>query len=489
MTHPLGSPYVRDQLALRAHPLNPKRTQPEGEFVLYWMRSTLRIDENWALRYATLEADRLGRPLLIHHEVDPRERYASERSHTFVLQAVPEIARRAAELGHAYQLVVPTRRAEAGRALEALVGRAVLVVTDFMPTSDAVAAVTRVADAAYCRLVAVDSVGAVPAAALPLEEYAARTIRPKLARLLDFALEPVEDRGPRRPFPGAIWRSLDLERIDPASLGDATIAPLVARCEIDHEVPAVPLRGGASAARERLHAFVGDSLADYSERRRHPSDPDGSSRLSAHLHHGMIAAAEVARVVRASGAGAEADAFLNEMVTWRELALNFCARNPAHDSLDALPAWARRSMERHEDDPREWCYDLAALEEARTHSPLWNAAQRELRATGQMHNVARMLWGKSVVTWTPRYADALAWLIHLNDRWSLDGRDPNSYAGIQWCFGKFDRPFAERPVWGTIRPMSLERALAKYDVEDYIARWNGEPAMAGDRPRLSAVSG
>jgi deoxyribodipyrimidine photo-lyase len=226
------------------------------------------------------------------------------------------------------------------------------------------------------------------------------------------------------------------------------------------------------AARARLMAFIADGLHGYAERRRNPSDDGGSSRLSPYLHHGMISPLEVVRAVRAGVGEAQSEAFLNEMLTWRELSLNFCLRNPHHASLAALPDWVQRSMKTHAGDAREVTYSLDALERGATHDPIWNAGQRELVETGQMHNVVRMLWGKAVITWTRRYEEALAWLLHLNDKYALDGRDPNSYAGIQWCFGKFDRPFAARPVWGTIRPMSLERARSKYDMADYLARWS-----------------
>jgi deoxyribodipyrimidine photo-lyase len=474
MAHPLGSPYVRDQLALRATPMNERRIQPEGDFVLYWMQTTQRLDENWALRYATLEADRLGRPLLIHQGLDPTYPYASDRIHTFVLEGARELSRRARELGYAYQFVI-RRTPMDGRALDRLARRASLVVTDLFPTAGVLERTRRVAERATCRLVAVDSVGVVPASSFPREEYAARTIRPKLAKLLDPSLEPVEDRPPRRPFPPSLWHTLDVDRLD---VERADIAVEVERCAIDHEVRPVAWRGGASAARERLLRFVNDGLQRYSERRRHPSDEGGSSRLSAYLHFGMIAPGEVARVVREAGPEAEAEAFLNEMFTWRELALNFCTRNPRFATLDALPDWVQRSMQRHADDPREHRYDLGVLERGETASALWNAGQRELRTLGTMHNVVRMLWGKAVIAWAPSYADALAWLIHLNDKYALDGRDPNSYAGIQWCFGKFDRPFAARPVWGTIRPMSLDRAHAKYDVGEYLRRWSERAAEA-----------
>ncbi len=474
MTHPLGSPFVRDQLSQRTMPLNEKRLQPDGDYVLYWMQTTQRFEDNWALRLATIEADRVGKPLLIHQGLDPTYTYASDRFHTFVLQGARELARRAESLGLTYRFALRRRRNDDRRVLDRLAARAALVVTDQFPTAGVPERSQRFAERVNCRVLAVDSVGVVASAAFHREEYAARTIRPKLAKLIDFALEPVSDRPPRRPMPASLLASLGVDWLDVARVD---IAAEVARCEIDHSVGAVAQRGGLAAARARLNQFVGDGLGAYAERRRNPSDFGGSSRLSPYLHNGMISPLEVVSAVREHAPAEQAEAFLNEMLTWRELSLNFCLRNPEHGSLAALPDWVQRSMRAHEDDERPVTYTLAELENAATHDAIWNAGQRELLETGQMHNVVRMLWGKSVITWAPTYGEALAWLIHINNKYALDGRDPNSFAGIQWCFGKFDRPFAARPVWGTIRPMSLDRAHAKYDIADYIAPWNSAPAQ------------
>ena len=474
MRHPLGSPYVRDQLSLRAIPLNETRLQPEGEYVLYWMQSTQRLEDNWALRLAVVEADRVGKPLLIHQGLDPTYEHASARFHTFVLQGARELAARAESLGLTYRFALRRRRDDDRRVLDRLARRAALVVTDLFPTAGVAERSQRLADRVNCRVLAVDSVGVVPSATFFREEYAARTIRPKLAKVLPHSLEPVDDRPPRRPFPTALLAALEVEWLD---LATCDIAAEVARCDVSAEVGPVTSLGGLSAARTLLHAFAGDGLLDYAERRRHPSDVGGSSRLSPYLHYGMISPLEVVNTVRGAVPEAQGDAFLNEMLTWRELSLNFCLRNPQHGTLAALPDWVHRSMAAHADDRRDVTYTLDELERAATHDPIWNAGQRELLETGQMHNVVRMLWGKSVLTWAPSYADALAWLLHLNNKYALDGRDPNSFAGIQWCFGKFDRPFASRPVWGTIRPMSLERAHAKYDVGEYLQRWGAQPAL------------
>ncbi|MDB4881554.1 MAG: deoxyribodipyrimidine photolyase [Gemmatimonadetes bacterium] len=473
MTHPIGSPYTRDQISHRTIALNEKRLQPDGDFVLYWMQTTQRFEENWALRLATLEADRVGKPLLIHQELQPTEPFASARFHTFVLQGAKELAERAAQLGLTYRFALGRRRDD-DRAVERLAGRAAIVVTDLFPTGGVAERSRRLADQVSCRVVAVDSVGVVPAASFHREEYAARTIRPKLAKLIDHSLEPVEDRPPRRPLAAAILASLEMDWLD---LSRCDIESEVSACEIDQTVRPVATLGGLTPARARLGAFVADGLLHYAERRRNPSDEGGSSRLSPYVHYGMISPLEVVRAVRAGAPAAASDAFLNEMLTWRELALNFCLRNPHHASLVALPEWVHRSMRTHAGDARELTYTLDELERAATHDPIWNAGQRELLETGQMHNVVRMLWGKSVITWTPTYEEAFDSLLHLNDKYALDGRDPNSYAGIQWCFGKFDRPFAARRVWGMIRPMSLERAHTKYRMGGYLDRWGEQAAL------------
>ena len=471
--HPLGSPYVRDQLAQRIRRVNEIRLVPDGAFVLYWMQSTHRLQENWALRFAVLEGERLNRPVLVYHELASDDEHASDRMHTFALEGVRDIARDAAAKGYCYRFVLNRGETDL-RALARLARRACLVVTDDTPTGAVRTRTARFANVAPCRVLAVDSVGVVPAAMFPREEYAARTIRPKLAKLRDHALEPVEDRAPRKEMPASLAASLEIDAFDP--LG-ADIPSEVARCAIDHSVPPSPLRGGTRAARARLEHFARTGLQSYRERRAEPNDSDGSSRLSAYLRWGHLSAAEVARTVLASAPAEEAEAFLDEMITWRELSLNFCHHDPAHRSIDAVPEWARRTMADHADDEREAVYDLDTLDRAETHEPLWNAGQRELLATGQMHNAVRMLWGKSVLLWTATYEAALEALLWLNDRYALDGRDPNSYANILWCFGKFDRPFARRPIWGTIRPMSLARARAKFDVASYVARWSDAVAV------------
>ncbi|MDQ2765824.1 MAG: hypothetical protein M3Y30_01595 [Gemmatimonadota bacterium] len=475
MRHTLESDFVREQLELRAMPL-AKRAPVQGDYVLYWMASSQRFEENWALRFATLEADRLGLPLLIHHGLDPAYPYASDRVHTFVLQGARELATRARALGLTYRFALRRTRDDDRRIVDRIAARAALVVTDLFPTAGVLDRTLRFAERVPCRVVMVDSVGVTPAAEFPREQSAAFQMRGRLLKGLDTHLEEVEDRAPRRSVSDSMAASVDADWLD---LAHSDIATEVARCEIDHDVGAVAeVAGGLRAARARLEEFVSDGLDAYDERRREPSDEGGSSRLSRWLHFGMISSAEVVRAARAHAPEPALDSFLNEIVVWRELSLNFCLRRADHMKLRAAPEWAQKSMAAHKDDEREIIYSLEQLEEGTTGSELWNASQHELVQSGTMHNAVRQLWGKSVILWTRKYGDALRILLYLNDKYAIDGRDPNGFSGIQWCFGRFDRPFPERPVWGTIRPMSLERARSKYDTKSYIERWGGgEPAQ------------
>lgn len=487
--HRLDSDYVRDQLRLRIVPANDRRRVPEGEFVLYWMQAAHRLDENWALRYAVLEADRFNVPLVIHQGLDPSYPHASDRHHAFILEGARETAARAEALGLHYQFVLRRRRADDRRVVDRLAARAVSVVTDYYPTAGVRERVARFAERSPCRVIQVDATCIAPSLMFEKPEWAARTIRPKLARVRDHLLEPVADRGPRRPVTATLAASLlatiaesdGTRPLDLAGLDDAALDAELARCEIDHEVPRVRhLRGGRATALARLARFVDGTLPDYARRRQEASDAEGSSRLSPWLHFGHVGGAEVLRAALASGAPADqVAAFADQVLTWRELGFNFARHAPRHDVIEALPAWAQRTLAEHEGDPREADYDLATLEAGRTDHPLWNAAQQELRRDGTIHNYARMLWGKSVLLWTRTPQQALSHLLHMNDRWALDGRDPNSVGGVLWCLGLWDRPWGNRPVWGGIRPMSLARAKGKFDVEAYVRRFAapGSPVL------------
>jgi len=477
MAHDLDSAYVTDQLRLRTVAANAAPTRATGEFVLYWMQATHRITENWALRHATREADRLGLPLLIHQGLDPTYEYASDRIHRFIIAGARETARDARALGLTYQFVLRRRRDDDRRVVDRLAARAALVVTDLFPTAGIAERTARFAERATCHVDAVEGFAIVPSGTFTTEQYSAAVIRPKLARLRAVALEPVADRAPTRSLPVSLHRSvlddlpyppLELDAIDPVALA--------AECEIDHAIGITAIVPGRDAARARLARFLDVGFARYAAARKEPADEEGSTRLSPYLHFGQIGAAEIARAVLERGPSEHADTLLDELMTWRELSLNYCLRNGHYARLRALPDWARATMAAHTSDERPALYSREELTEARTGDALWNAAQRELLTTGMMHNAVRMVWGKSVLLWSPSYRAALATLLLLNNAYALDGRDPASFLNILWCFGKFDRPFPERPVWGKIRPMSLARAREKFDADAYIRRWTPRDA-------------
>ena len=479
-THALDSDFVRDQLVARTVDLNGKTYRPEGEYVLYWMQSTHRLTENWALRAAIRTANRVNRPLVIHQGLDPTYPHAADRHHLFIVQGARETAREAAALGLHYQFVLRPHRDDDRRVVDRLASRAYVVITDLFPTAGIRERNARFADRIGCRLLAVDSVCSVPSGSFPKAEFAARTIRPKIAKLLPHALEPVTEGMPQVPVSDALRRSLaalvaegsGLAALPLDTMSDEALRQAVTGCEIDHAVGPVPdMPGGRAAGRARLTRFIAQHLPAYDTERNEASDVDGTSRLSPYLHYGQVAGAEVVRAALASGAPAPSvDAFVQQVTTWRELGYNWCLRTPAFDQLHALPEWVQRTMRDHAADPRPARYDLATLEAAQTGDALWNAAQRELVTQGLIHNYPRMLWGKTMLLWTESCEQARTWLFHLNDKYALDGRDPNSVGGIMWCLGLWDRPWGNKPVWGGIRPMVTSRAKLKFDVAGYIAR-------------------
>lgn len=484
--HALDSDFVRDQLVPRTVDLNGKTYRPDGEYVLYWMQSTHRLDENWGLRAAIRTANRVNLPVVVHQGLDPTYPHASDRHHTFILQGARDTARHAGQLGLHYQFVLRRRRDDDRRVLDRLAARAYVVFTDLFPTAGVRERTERLAERVHCRVLAVDSVCTVPSGMFTKPEFAARTIRPKIAKLLDVALEPVRDELPRVALTDTLRASLrdtiaaggGLVPLPLAGMSDEEITHEVAQCEIDHAVPAVSQRGGSVAALERCVQFVRGGLPHYDGQRNEAGNGEGTSRLSPYLHYGQIASGRVLREARArrgdvGASDADLEAFVQQVTTWRELSFNWCVRTRHFDRLSSLPDWVQRTMAEHVNDPRPQRYALEELESATTGDRLWNASQHELVSQGIIHNYPRMLWGKTILLWTENYEQARTWMFHLNDKYALDGRDPNSVGGIMWCLGLWDRPWGNKPVWGGIRPMVTHRAKLKFDVEGYIARVRG----------------
>lgn len=488
--HPLRSPFVRDQLCARARRLNEKAVAP-GEFVLYWMQSTRRTADNWALRYAILEADRLARPLIVLHELSPAcgtERVYDEpmgptaRHWHFLLDGTADLAADAGALGIPYLFVFHPRTGQL--AVGTVAPRACLIVTDDHPVGGSARRAVQLAALAHCPVVAVESTCVVPASLFPLEEYSPRTFRPKVMQVLDQALEPVESRGPKHEPSAALLRSLvsDLERapVPIASLTRPERTALVESASLDQAVPAVAaVPGGRHAALAQLRQFLAHGLGGYAARWTGPLNRTTSSRLSPYLRWGQISSADVAREVRAHGSEADATAFLDGLVVSRELAFNSCLRAPSFTTLSSLPEWAHRSMERHGHDRRPHAPDARRIDAGDTGLSLWDAAQRELRETGTLPQHLRQLWGKSLILMTPSYAEAHRTLLRLNTRYALDGGDASTYASALWCFGKYDRPFKASYVWGHIRPMSLERHAKTAAARSYLAASASGESRAG----------
>lgn len=449
---------------------------PGGAFVLYWIQTTHRAHDNFAFNFAAEQANALGVPVVVYHGLRPDYPWASDRLHTFMLEGVADLARDFAAMGvqYAFHLdpgpdhpggVVPPRPDTS--PLVALARRAALVVTDFFPTFVVPRQVRALRRKVDTPVVAVESCTVVPLRWVGREHKTARGIRPVLQRGLEHFLHPVGTARPR------VRRQVELpfEPVMPRAPGGRTgtpIADLLAHLPIDHSVaPSPTLRGGTRAGRARLAWFIEHGMPRYAEDRSDPNI-DATSRLSAYLHFGHLSPHEVLLACREAGPAAEYARFEDEAVTWRELAHNFVFHDAKHRTVSAIPEWARQQLADHESDPREALYRDDILERGETGNDLWNAFQRRLVREGELHNYARMLWGKSVIGWTPDAAAALRVLEHLNHKYALDGRDPSSYGGIHWCFGKFDRPFYRRPVFGTVRYMSLKAAEKKFDTVAYI---------------------
>ncbi|MDX2194084.1 MAG: deoxyribodipyrimidine photo-lyase [Gemmatimonadales bacterium] len=457
--------------------------RPGGEFVLYWMQATFRAHDNFALNEAIAHADALGVPVLVYHGLRADYPWASDRLHTFILESVVDLAAGFAEKGIQYAFHLDRRgagevAADAARAkargappppgasqspLVQLADRAALVVTDYLPTFIHPRQTRRLRERTATPVVAVDSACLVPMAAHQKEHLAARGMRTALLKVLDHHLWPVANPEPR------VRRAVALP-FEPLVPSPEAIPALVAGCAIDHAVPpARAIRGGTRAARARLARFLEAGLHRYADERSDPNEPEAVSGLSPYLHFGNVSIHEVLLAARAAGPAAQYDKFQDEALVWREISHNFCHWNPRHRTVEGIPAWAREQLQRHEADPRPALYTDEELEHARTDDPLWNACQRAYLVDGYMHNYLRMLWGKAVLAWTPDAASCLRILEHLNNKYALDGRDANSYGGIHWTFGKFDRPFYRRPIYGTVRYQSLRAAEGKFDVRRYIA--------------------
>lgn len=447
----------------RVRALNDAPVNPRAKYVLYSSQVNRRVDSNHALLYAVNRANELGLLVLYYESMSCSDEHASDRLHTFLLEGVPEQARRLERRGIGYCFHLRRRRSDPGDTLDRLARDAACVVSDDYPASVNTGTNASAPPIITVRHEAVDSSCIVPMRLLEKREYAAYTIRPKIRRLLPKFLQPCPEiqiaQRWRQPTPQ--WHT---------PVAEAAIPELLAGCEIDHSVaPSLGFTGGRRAAEKLLAHFLDQNLRRYARERNEPA-AHATSNLSPYLHFGQISALEVALAVRRHAEQNQliADEYLEELIVRRELAFNYACHVACPACLANLPDWAKATLRTHARDPRKPANSHEQFAAARTHDKLWNACQREMLLRGKIHGYYRMYWGKKIIEWSPTCQDALETMVRIHDRYALDGRDPNTYTGILWCFGLHDRPWAERPVFGSIRYMSCDGMKRKTGVDAYI---------------------
>jgi deoxyribodipyrimidine photo-lyase len=435
--------------------------ESEGRCVVYWMQRAQRGRDNHAVDVAVRAANELGLPLVVYFAAISNFPNANLRHYAFLNQGLPDIEEDLAERNIAFVM----RRAPnvSHERLFADVGAA-MVIGDENPMREPERWRRELASRLKIPFWTVDADVVVPSKLIERAQYGAYTIRPRIQRLLPEFLGPYENAKAEREWKRPKGFQADDVRED------------ITRGwkDLDHSVlPVEAWQGGTHAAMRRLRHFVEKMLRDYEQTRNRP-ELDGTSCLSPYLHFGHVGPLTIALAVEAAVKkdrtlrGAR-DAFYNELIVWRELAVNFVRYTEKYDSPECAEPWAKQTLAEHARDEREYLYSLPQLEGAKTHDDLWNAAQTQMVRQGWMHNVMRMYWAKKILEWTPDVKTAMRFAVHLNDKYFLDGRDPNGYAGIAWSMvGKFDRAWGERAVFGKIRYMSGASTGRKFDSKRYM---------------------
>jgi deoxyribodipyrimidine photo-lyase len=483
--------------ALRIRDCNSAPVHACGKYVLYWMIATRRLARNFALDRALEHSRDLGgKPLVVFEALRCGYQWASDRLHRFVLDGMADNARTCAQQNVRYYPYVEPRAGAGSGLLEALAADAAVVVTDEFPCFFIPHMVAAAAQKLSVRLEAVDSNGLLPLRATDQVFRRAFDFRHYLQKSLPACLADFPSAAPfsKGSLPAAppLAKNIALRwpEASPALL--AAKPEALAALPIDHRVEPSEIRGGHSNAIRQMKNFVAGKLKHYGEKRRE-AQRDHASGLSPYLHFGHISVheifAELVRrekwkpeklALRADGAregwwnmSSSAEGFLDQLITWREVGYNFSSHREDYHRYESLPDWAKKTLQEHARDERQYLYSLDEFERAKTHDPLWNAAQSQLVREGRIHNYLRMLWGKKILEWTRAPQDAAAIMIELNNKYGLDGRNPNSYSGIFWVLGRYDRAWGpERPVFGLIRYMSSENTARKLRVKNYIQKYS-----------------
>ncbi|MBT8429206.1 MAG: FAD-dependent oxidoreductase, partial [Gammaproteobacteria bacterium] len=457
-------------------------TPAPGEFVLYWMHHSVRGHENPVLDVAIELANHLGLPALVYQGLGGGHPFDNDRHHTFILEGARD-AHRELELRGIRTLFHLASDPSLRSPLHDLVGRAAVTVVEDYPAPPFPRWTAKLASRSIGPVVAVDGSCLIPMQSQPC----------RFERAFEFRRHNQADYARRvmQQWSEALVQlpCCDVELgFDPLDLHSADIAELCAACAIDHSVPPVAhTRGGSTAGYARWQRFRREGLPGYATKRNDAAQPwpQGVSRLSAYLHHGHVSPFRIAREAAETG-GVGADKFLDELLIWRELAFNFCFHEADPECLRCLPEWAQKTLADHAGDTRPQVIDEEALSRSRSGDALWDLAQDSLRMHGELHNNVRMTWAKAIPAWRATPQQALDTLVELNHRFALDGSDPNSYGGLLWTLGLFDRPFPERPVTGRLRERSSKRHAARLDMARYRA---GIARPSSGQPLQIAVIG
>lgn len=429
-----------------------------GGPVLYWMSREQRAEDNWALLAAAHAASSLHRPLFCLFCFAPSFTHAREYHYSFLIKGLKETSRHIRK----HNTLLKTLYGEPGITVGSLTAEldAALVVVDFDPYPHKRPWRSEFLERVSSPVYEVDGHNVIPAwNASPKKEYSAATFRKKVRPLLESYLEEYPAFPELPPAEGIDTPSF--LALDEAA---ARFIPNTAETQTPRHSP------GSSAARDAMRRFLSEKLQKYDIQRNNPA-LCAVSDLSPWLHFGQLSPQRVALETMKTPPTSARDAFLDELIVRRELADNFCLYEPMAGTYEGLPEWSRKTLAAHAGDPRPRVYSLTELEEARTADPLWNAAQKEMMWKGKMHGWMRMYWAKKILEWTETPEEAFERALTLNDRYELDGRDPNGIAGVSWAIGGLhDRPWAKRPVFGMVRYMNDKGAARKFRVKDYIGR-------------------
>ena len=455
----------------RIKPLNDEEVQHHKN-IFYWMQASQRTNYNHALEFAIERANKLNKNLYVIFVLTTNFPEANLRHYKFMLEGLKEIKNKLAERNINFTILLGNPE----NIITKIAEKAALIITDRDYLRKTKNWRINIAEKISCPLVQIESNLVVPVEeASPKEEYAAYTIRKKINKKLDYYLKELNKRTINRPTADKnlkLESSLEKKNLTNFFEND-NLNNLIKKLDLDESVkPVSKFKGGEEQARDYLYDFIANKLDKYHELSNDPTK-DYLSHLSPYLHFGQISPLLVALEVKEKYSPGQ-DEFLEQLIIRRELSFNFVHYNENYDKnlQKILPDWAYQTLEEHKDDLREYVYSKKEFEKAKTHDKYWNAAQKEMKITGKMHGYMRMYWAKKILEWTPSPQKAFEIALYLNNKYSLDGRDPNSFAGIAWCFGKHDRAWQERKVFGKTRYMNANGLNRKFAADLYVQQIN-----------------